>query len=277
MQELSVEFAKKGVALIGIDSNRQDAITEIDAFARQNSLTFPILKDVGNRVADQFGATRTPEAFFLDAQGTVRYQGRIDDQFSFGAGVGYAQPQLKRKDLANAVDEVLAGKPVTVATTECKGCIIGRIREPQKDSPVTYSNQIARLFNARCVSCHRPGEIGPFAMTKYEEVAGWGEMIAEVVREQRMPPWHANPALRQVRERECSCQGRKRNDLRLGRSRLSRGKSRRAAARSEIHRRLAARRAARRGRLHVRKARRHEGGRSRALSLLHGRSGLQRG
>ncbi len=193
MQELSTEFAKKGVAFVGIDANRQDAITAIDAFARQNGLTFPILKDVGNKVADQFGATRTPEAFLLDAQGTVRYQGRIDDQFSFGAGVGYAQPQLKKKDLANAVEDVVTGKPVRVASTECKGCIIGRIREPQKDAPVTYSNQVARLLNARCVGCHRPGEIGPFAMTKYQEVAGWGEMIAEVVREQRMPPWHANP------------------------------------------------------------------------------------
>jgi hypothetical protein len=48
-------------------------------------------------------------------------------------------------------------------------------------------------LNERCVVCHRPGEIGPFAMTKYDEVAGWGEMIAEVVRDQRMPPWHANP------------------------------------------------------------------------------------
>jgi len=194
MQELSVEFAKKGVALVAIDSNRQDAITEIDAFARHNALTFPILKDVGNKVADQLGATRTPEAFLLDAEGTVRYHGRIDNQYTFGAGVGFAAPQLKRRDLAIAVDELLAGKPVSVATTEAKGCIIGRIREPQKDAAVTYSNQVARLLNARCVSCHRPGEIGPFAMTNYQEVAGWGEMIAEVVREQRMPPWHANPA-----------------------------------------------------------------------------------
>jgi peroxiredoxin len=194
LQELSVQFAKQGVALIGIDSNRQDAVTEMDAFARLNGLTFPILKDVGNKVADQFGATRTPQAFLLDAQGTIRYEGRIDDQFTFGAGVGFSQPQLKRKDLAIAVDEVLAGKPVSTATTEFKGCLIGRIREPQKDAPVTYSNQVVRLLNQRCVSCHRPGEIGPFAMTKYEEVAGWGEMIAEVVRDQRMPPWHANPA-----------------------------------------------------------------------------------
>jgi peroxiredoxin len=194
MQELSQAFAKKQIALVAIDSNRQDAITEIDAFVRLNGLKFPILKDVGNKVADQFGATRTPEAFLVDAEGTIRYQGRIDDQYSFGAGVGYAQPQLKRKDLAIAVDEVLAGKPVTKSSTEFKGCLIGRIREPQKNAPVTYSNQVARLLNERCVTCHRAGQIGPFAMTKYNEVAGWGEMIAEVVREQRMPPWHANPA-----------------------------------------------------------------------------------
>ncbi len=60
LQQLSLEFAKKGVALIGVDSNRQDAITEIDAFARMNGLTFPILKDLGNKLADQLGATRTP-------------------------------------------------------------------------------------------------------------------------------------------------------------------------------------------------------------------------
>ena len=194
LEQLSREFAAKQVALIGIDSNRQDAITQIDGFARQHGLTFPILKDLGNKVADDFGATRTPEAFVLDDRGVIRYQGRIDNQYTFGAGVGYAKPQLKRRDLAIAVDEVITGKPVSVPTTEAKGCRIGRVRKPNEESAVTYSNQIARLLNQRCVFCHRPGEIGPFAMTKYHEVAGWGEMIAEVVREQRMPPWHANPA-----------------------------------------------------------------------------------
>jgi peroxiredoxin len=194
MESLAKEFESKGVGFLGIDSNRQDAVVEMDAFARQQGLTFPILKDLSNRVADDFGATRTPEAFLVDARGVIRYQGRIDNQYTFGAGVGFAQPQLKRRDLAIAVDEILAGKPVTVATTEAKGCVIGRVREPKKDATVTYSKQISRLLNQRCVVCHRPGEIGPFAMTNYDEVAGWGEMIAEVVRDQRMPPWHANPA-----------------------------------------------------------------------------------
>jgi peroxiredoxin len=194
MEALSKEFAAKGVGFLGVDSNRQDAVIAMDAFARQHGLTFPILKDLSNRVADDFGATRTPEAFLVDAEGMIRYRGRIDDQYTFGAGVGFAQPQLKRRDLVVAVEEVLAGKTVSVATTEAKGCLIGRVREPKKDAAVTYSNQISRLLNERCVACHRPGEIGPFAMTKYDEVAGWGEMIAEVVRDQRMPPWHANPA-----------------------------------------------------------------------------------
>ena len=58
---------------------------------------------------------------------------------------------------------------------------------------VTYSQQISRLFQGRCVSCHRDGEIAPFPLTSYEEVQGWGETIREVVAENRMPPWLANP------------------------------------------------------------------------------------
>jgi hypothetical protein len=58
---------------------------------------------------------------------------------------------------------------------------------------VTYANRIAHILQNRCVECHRQGDIAPFALTEYAEVAGWSEMIAEVVREGRMPPWHASP------------------------------------------------------------------------------------
>ena len=104
-------------------------------------------------------------------------------------------PFISRNILADdgALDELLAGKEVSVALTEPKGCLIGRAREQKSSSTVTYSNQIARLIQKNCLECHREGQIAPFAMSDYEEVAGWGEMIAEVVREERMPPWHANP------------------------------------------------------------------------------------
>jgi len=193
MERIAKELAEQGVAVLGVNSNRQDSITEISGFAQRHKVTFPILKDAGNKLADQFGAQRTPQVFVLDKDRMIRYQGRVDGTYTFGSGVGYSSPTEKRADLVEAVNELLAGKDVSVPATEAKGCIIGRVREVNTASDVTYSNQMARLFNDRCVKCHREDQIAPFAMTNYEEVAGWGEMIAEVIREQRMPPWHANP------------------------------------------------------------------------------------
>ena len=51
------------------------------------------------------------------------------------------------------------------------------------------------MLAENCVVCHRPGGIGPWAMTDYNMVRGFSLMIREVVRTQRMPPWHADPAV----------------------------------------------------------------------------------
>jgi peroxiredoxin/mono/diheme cytochrome c family protein len=189
LAKLAAEFESKGVTFIGIDSNSQDSITELAAYARTHQIAFPLLKDPGNRVADQFGARRTPEVFVLDAERRVRYWGRIDDQY----GVGFVRDEPKRHDLRLAIEELLASKSVSVAETAAPGCHIGRVQTPKADASVTYSNQIARLLEKRCVECHRPGEIAPFSLTRYDEVSGWAETIAEVVAEGRMPPWHADP------------------------------------------------------------------------------------
>lgn len=183
------------VAILGIMSNRQDSITEIAAYARIHEIEFPLLKDLNHPVADQLGADRTPQAFLLSSVGqdgarTVVYRGRIDDQY----GIGYANEKPRRKDLTIAIDEMLSGAPVSEPVTESVGCIIGRQREAKADAKVTYSNQIARILQNNCEQCHRDGDIAPFALTEYDEVAGWAEMIEEVVKDERMPPWHADPA-----------------------------------------------------------------------------------
>lgn len=189
LQELADKYAEQKVAVVVISSNQQDSLTELAHFARTTGLKTPILKDLGNKVADQFQAERTPEAFVLDANRKVAYRGRIDDQFTYGR----QKPKVARKYVAEALDALLAGKPIETPETEAHGCHIGRVLKPQADSEVTYSHQIARVFQQHCVQCHRPGEIGPFSLTNYEEVVGWAEMIREVVSEQRMPPWHADP------------------------------------------------------------------------------------
>jgi peroxiredoxin len=189
LAELAKEFEPKGVAFLGVISNRQDSIGNIAQLAKEQKVTFPLLKDVGNAVADQFEAQRTPEVFVLDDKRIVRYRGRIDDQY----GIGYSRPKPTRRDLAIALEELLAGKTVSRPITEVEGCYIGRMKRPSAQASVTYSKHIAPLLNKHCVSCHHAGSVAPFALTSYSDAAGWADTIQEVIDEQRMPPWRANP------------------------------------------------------------------------------------
>lgn len=200
LSELAKEYEAKGVAFVGIDSNQQDSLQEIAHYARTHKIDFALLKDPLNKVADMFAAARTPEVFLLDGQRVVRYRGRVDDQF----GIGYARSAPEHRDLAEALEAVLAGKDVGTPVTKTVGCYIGRVNRKPPTGEITYSKHIAPILNERCVRCHRKGEIGPFTLTSYQDVVGWTETIREVITENRMPPWHANPEF-----------GHFRNDARL--------------------------------------------------------------
>ncbi len=200
LTELQQQFADQSVAFIGINSNTQDSNTELSNYAERYKIRFPLLKDVGNHVADAMQAERTPEVFVLDEDRKVRYHGRIDNQY----GVGVSRDTVQRHHVAVAVEELLAGKPVSLPKTKPVGCYIGRVKKSKPTGDVTYSNHIAAIFNKRCVECHRDGEIAPFPLTSYDDVIGWEETIVEVIEDQRMPPWFANPA-----------HGEFRNDARL--------------------------------------------------------------
>ena len=89
---------------------------------------------------------------------------------------------------------MLDGKEVSVATTEAVGCHIGRVKDIEPSGEVTYSNQISRIMNKRCVECHREGELAPFPLLSYDDVIGWEDTIVEVISDNRMPPWFADPA-----------------------------------------------------------------------------------
>lgn len=192
LAEVAGEFESRGVRFLVVDANRQDAVTEMDAFRRRYDLDLPFLKDLGNRLADQIGARRTPSVYVLDHERVIRYAGRIDDQYGINAGRSYQREKPQRRDLAEALEELLDGRDVSEPVTVAPGCIIGRVHAANDDAEVTYTNQIVRVLQNRCQSCHRENQIAPFALTSYDEAAGWADMIEEVVREQRMPPWHAN-------------------------------------------------------------------------------------
>jgi peroxiredoxin len=196
LSAMARELGPRGVRFIAIDSNQQDSEQELRAYAAEYGLDIPLVKDENNVLADRFGAERTPEVFVLDPQLKVIYRGRIDDQYA----PGMARSAPTRRDLRDAVEDYLAGRVVANPLAPAVGCRIGRVKPTPSTAAlegaelVTYSNQVARVLQRNCVECHRAGEIAPFALTDYAEVAGWVDTMLEVIDQGRMPPWHADPA-----------------------------------------------------------------------------------
>ncbi len=188
LKDLHQEYAAKGVQFLAVNANVQDTADRVAAHAKQHGLPFPVLKDEGNVVADLFDARRTPEAFILDAAQTIRYRGRIDDQF----GISIKRPKPGRHDLKEALDEVLAGKAVSMASTPVAGCLIARAVKPKNDATFTFTKDVAGILQNRCQECHRPGQIGPMPLLTYDDASSWSASIREAVSDERMPPWHAD-------------------------------------------------------------------------------------
>jgi thiol-disulfide isomerase/thioredoxin len=196
LTELAQEYAAKGVRFVGVYSNRQDDAPAVAKHAKEFSITFPVLKDEGAALADRFAARRTPEVFVLDGTRTVRYRGRIDDQFDRSV----KRAQVGEYYLADALRSVLRGEEVARAVVEPTGCIISR-KHKAKNNPahgdaVTYSKQVSRIILKNCQECHRAGEAAPFKLMNYEDAAAWAEAIREAVSDKRMPPWYSDEATR---------------------------------------------------------------------------------
>lgn len=58
---------------------------------------------------------------------------------------------------------------------------------------VTFSKDVAPIFQNHCNSCHRPGDIGPMSLLSYQDARPWAKAIKKNVADQLMPPWHADP------------------------------------------------------------------------------------
>jgi peroxiredoxin len=119
MEALSREYTRRGVTLVGVNANKTEPAADVAAHKKSHGLTFAVVKDDGSRVADLYGAAHTPEAYVVDSKGTLVYHGRIDDNYDEPA-------KVKSTDLKNALEAVLAGRPVSIPETKAFGCSIKR-------------------------------------------------------------------------------------------------------------------------------------------------------
>lgn len=119
MEKLAQDYKAKGINVIGINSNNTEPAAEVKSHAGEKHLTFTILKDDGNKIADRLGATRTPEAYVIDASGKLVYHGRIDNSQNTA--------NITSSDLRDALDEMLSGKAITKTGGAAFGCSIKRV------------------------------------------------------------------------------------------------------------------------------------------------------
>ncbi len=119
MQDSYKKYAAKGVVWLAIDTTNGVQPEKNRVYAAQQSLAYPILHDTDGRVGRAYGAKTTPHMFVIDKGGKLVYSGAIDD----------------RKDknyVAAALDELLAGKPVSRPKTEPYGCTV---KYPKSSKP----------------------------------------------------------------------------------------------------------------------------------------------
>ncbi len=120
LQKITADYGDKGVVVYGIDSNITESRDKIEKVAAERKLNYPILLDPDSRIADQFGAITTPHVFIIDKEGRLAYEGGVDDQ-----GWG-EKDKPTRHYTRDALDALIAGKPVAVPQSKTVGCTVKR-------------------------------------------------------------------------------------------------------------------------------------------------------
>ena len=117
MEKTRAALANRQVVWLAIDSTSFNTPEKSAAWKQQQAFSFPVLQDPSGMVGHAYGAKTTPHMFVIDASGVLRYAGAIDDD-----------PRGRSPSATNyvqqAVEAVLAGKPVPASSTAPYGCSV---------------------------------------------------------------------------------------------------------------------------------------------------------
>lgn len=183
--ELHKKYAERGVTFLALVPTDDDP-AKVAKKAAEFKLPFPVFSDSKLVAAEAFKAIVTPEAFVLDHNRVLRYRGRIDNAYS---GRLKKNPQVTERDLAGAIEALVSGKDVPTPATRAIGCHIDPKERKVTSDAVTYHRDVAPILQKHCQGCHRPGDVGPFALTTYKQAVNWASDIVHYTQSREMPPW----------------------------------------------------------------------------------------
>lgn len=118
MNSLAARYADKDVVWLAIDSTSSHNAETAKKIAEEWKIDRPILNDSAGTVGKLYGATNTPHMYIIDREGKLVYKGAIDSDS------GRKENPNATNYVANALDELLQGKPVSQSETKAYGCTV---------------------------------------------------------------------------------------------------------------------------------------------------------
>ena len=189
-REVRDDFQDRNVHFLLLNSVDYDNRKSIQEEAEEWEIDFPILDDEAQIVGMGLNLTHTAEVFVIDPNDwSIKYRGPINDRLEYERQKAEASEHY----VADTLTSMLAGEEVEFRSITPKGCLINFPDRSNDKTEISYSEDIAPTLLENCGGCHATGGIAPWAMVNYDIVKSFAPTIRQVLREKRMPPWHADP------------------------------------------------------------------------------------
>jgi thioredoxin-related protein len=125
MKSIASTARLNGIGVIALNPNertrdRGESLSDMKRRSTKQSYNFSYALDKDHKIADAFGATRTPEVFLFDGDMKLIYKGSIDDN-------GFRESAVEKRYLEDALQAISSGSAIKVKTSEPEGCSIKRI------------------------------------------------------------------------------------------------------------------------------------------------------
>ncbi|MFM7158974.1 MAG: redoxin family protein [Planctomycetaceae bacterium] len=185
LEKLIAAYNERQVAFLVVLADPDISRAEARAWAERVRLRVPVLFDGGGALAQELGATHTPQVVVIDPEGQKIYSGKIDDRYDRPENRG----RPRQTFLASALKSAVAGRLPVVRRTEPTGRSLDPRPAIQQREQVNYARHIAPLVRAHCAECHQPQGLAPFPLLTYDDVRPQGPALVSLVKNHKMPPW----------------------------------------------------------------------------------------
>ncbi len=148
LRKLAKKFSASNLQMVMVHGNPQTTIEQARKHQQDYQVDWPVVLDADQRIAMRLRAKNIPEAFLLDANGTILYRGRIDDQY---AALGKKRPIPTEHNLADAITAYLNGQPIPQKETQAVGCVI-RYSDAASQSASRVTSRVTSPMTSQAAS-----------------------------------------------------------------------------------------------------------------------------